>query len=262
MVDSNQPTWEGFMTTISLNEAIALITAVLTAGALAAALWQLTNKRIRNRILVGVGFGLCFVLGVLARQIIWHRTEFTAQVPDSPRPTPIVPSPTPKDPEPKPSPKKEIPPKIEPPDTEGVPLYASSFDDHSARARYCIVGDFTAESIHHSKEVAVTLTNANINLCNYSAHGPRAVMVRVGAAQTSGTFVWSRPVRLLEAIHPGETITLSKPIRLLIPKRGSGVSNKNFVVELINVPHDTKREMRYTIRGRDAALVAQLIEPH
>jgi hypothetical protein len=246
---------------VSLAEAIALIAVVLTAGGTVAAIWQVQNPRIRNRILVGIGCGLCFVLGVLAWPLIWQQKELTVQVPDSRRPAPVI-TPTPKAPEPKPSPKKEtLPEEVDPPVTEGVPLYASSADDEAARSKYCIVGDFTAESGHHSKGIMVTLTNANITLCNYSGHGPRAVMVRVGAEQRSGTFVWSQSVRLFEAIHPGETVTLSKPIRLLIPKRGSGLSNKNFVVQLINVPHDTNREMHYMIRSRDAALVAQLIGP-
>lgn len=245
----------------SLSEKIAVVTVVLTAAGVVANICVINNTRLRNAIFIGLGMCLSFVFGVLAWPLIWQprevvRSRPTPSPPGKERPTP-TPSPTPT-----PTPQKEPPAEAEEPQGEATLLYASSMDDPSMRSRYCVVGDFTAESRQTAKSFEVTLTETNVSLCNFSAHGPRKIKIRVGRrGNRPGDIRWSRPITLTESLRPGQTLTLSDPIRLTIPKRGSlELSNSNFIVQLINVPSDTNREMRYYIPSQEGALIAQLGE--
>lgn len=250
---------------LTLGEMIALVGLVVTGAAAVANIVVVGNKRIRNVIFIGLGMCLSFVLGLIAWPLIWQRDEL-ARTDPPPIPSPTVkvrPTPSLK-PTPKPTPEPTPAPEVEEPDpVEAGALHASSLEDPSARARYCVVGDFTAESRHKGKKFEVLLTEANISLCNYSAHGPRAVKIKVGyRGARAGEFFWSRSVTLSQNLNPGETMTLSEPIRLSLPKRGSArPSSDNFIVQLINAPCNTKREMRYYISSKEGVMMAQLKQP-
>jgi hypothetical protein len=244
----------------SFSEVLAVVTVLLSAAGVVANIWVVNDARVRAAIFIGLGMGLSFVFGVLAWPLIWQpRTTARNDTPAAPttkeRPTPPRSKPTP---EKVPSAAAE-----EPAQGDAVPLYASSFDSAHARSQYCVVGDFNAEARQASKSFDVTLTGANVSLCNYSSHGPRKIKVRVGyRGKRRGEVLWSRPVTLIDSLQPGQTLTLSDPVRLSVPKRGmEKLSEDNFVVELINVPYDTNREMRYSISSREGALIAQLKEP-
>lgn len=251
---------------LTLSEMIALVGLVVAAAAAVANIWDVNNKRVRNAIFIGLGIGLAFVGGLVARDLIWQGEEVARKEP-SPVPSPPVkvkPTPTPS---PKPTPTPA--PAPAPSDVEETPpvdadtLYASSLEDTSARSRYCVVGDFTAESRQNGKAFEVTLTDANISLCNYSAHGARAVKIKVGyRGNKPGEILWSRSVTLSQSLYPGETMTLSNPVRISVPKRGTAKpSSDNFIVQLINVPCNTNREMRYYISSREGVMLAQFREP-
>ena len=191
-----------------------------------------------------------------------------ARAEPTPAPSPPVkvrPTPTPSPrPTPTPTPEPTPAPEVEKPDpVEADTLYASSLDDPSVRSRYCVVGDFTAEFRQNGRAYDVLLTDANISLCNYSAHGPRAVKVKVGyRGNKAGQIHWSRSVTLSQNLNPGETMTLSNPVLLSLPKRAPArPSGDNFIVELINVPCDTKREMRYYISRQEGVMMAQQLRP-
>ena len=246
----------------SLSEKIALVTVVLTAAGVVANICVVGNTRLRNAIFIALGMGLCFVAGVIAWPVIWQPREVVITRPAPSPPVNERPTPTPK-PSPSPTPAGEAPAEPEGPQGDAVLLYASSMDDQSARSRYCVVGDFSAESRQSARSFDVVLTEANISLCNYSAHGSRRIKIRVGRRSSRPDVIsWSRPVTLAESLGPGQTLTLSDPIRFTIPRRGSAdLSNGNFVVQLINVPTDTNREMRYYIPGQGGELLAQIDEP-
>lgn len=254
---------------LSFGEKLALITAVLTAAATVASICVVSNARVRNAIFIGLGLGLSFVLGLLAWPLIWQGGQGgdIARARPSPVPTPPLngrPTPSPSPSKPTPTPAKATPADTEVADApEAVSLYASSADDATARARYCVVGDFTAESRQGAKAFDVTLTSVNLSLCNYSAHGSRRIKIRVGyRGNSAGQIYWSRPVTLADRLQPGQSITLSDPIPLGIPKHGSAnLTNDNFVVELINVPTDTNREMHYHLSSQRGTLIAQLKAP-
>ena len=250
---------------LSFGEKLALVTAVLTAAATVASICVISNTRVRYAIFTGLGLGLAFVLGLLAWPLVSGGTE-VARTQPSPTPAPLRGRPTPSPSPSKPTPTPARTPAAETQEAgapEAVSLYASSTDDAPARARYCVVGDFTAESRQNTKAFDVTLTRANVNLCNFSAHGSRRIKIRVGyRGNRLGQILWSRPITLAERLDPGQTITLSDPIQISVPKVGAAaLTNDNFLVELINVPADTNREMRYRLSSQGSTQIAQFKEP-
>lgn len=250
---------------LTLNEIMGLVGLVVTGAATIATIIGLRNKRVRNRIFIGLGMALSFILGLIAWQLIWQQ-EGLARTDPTPTPPPtakVMPTPKPSL-EPTPTPTPTPAPEVKEPDPVEVDnLYASSLEDQSARSRYCVVGDFTAEARQNGRSYDVLLTDANISLCNYSAHGARAVKIRIGyRGNKSRQIHWSRSVTLSQNLNPGETMTLSNPVPLTLPMRGSArPSGDNFIVELINVPRDTKREMRYYISSQEGVIVAQQLRP-
>jgi hypothetical protein len=254
------------MELLSVGEIVALISLPFLVAGTAATISGLTNPRVRKFISVGLMVGTSFVSGLVVWSLFWrdHRGN-----PPELRPSPVVrttltPTPTPQK-------KKEAPQVQSTPTPEeraplpGVPLYATSLDDASARATYCVVGEIIGESRDGQKAINVIVSQANLSLCNYSSHGPRRVAVKIGivnalpvGGKKSRGILWGPSVTLAERLHPGETFSLSSPINITIPKRGPvNMANAKFVVQLSNVPYDSNREMRYNLSGADEAQLAQ-----
>jgi hypothetical protein len=253
------------MGALSVGEIIALFSLPFLIAGTVATISGLTNLRVRRFISVGLMVGTSFVAGLVVWSLFWrdHRV-----VPPEPRPGPVVratpgPTPTPQ--------KKKEPPQAQPaptPDepatTPVVPLYASSLYDDAARTAYCVVGEVIGESHDGQKAVNVTVSQANLSLCNYSSHGPRRVNLKIGIvnAPPGGKkwrgILWGPSVTLAERLNPGETFSIPAPINITIPKRGIlNMANAKFVVQLSNVPYDSNREMRYNLSDPDEAQVAE-----
>lgn len=147
-----------------------------------------------------------------------------------------------------------------------MPIYASSFEDSTARTKNCVVGEVVAESHNGLKSVEITVSQANLSLCNYSSHGPRKVAVKIGITNVllgrgkqSKGILWSPSVTLAERLQPGETFSIPSPITISIPKQGPvNMSNAKFVIQLSNVPYDSNREMRYYLSDGGEAQLAQI----
>ena len=254
------------MEAYSLGEILALIGFPFLVAGTAATISGLANLRVRKFIAVGLIVGTSFVSGVVAWSVYWrdHRG-----LPPEPGPGPVVrttPVPTPM---PAPTPQKKptpAPTPDEPAPQPGVPLYASSLDDSNARAAYCVVAEVVGESLDGQKFINVTVSQANLSLCNYSSHGPRRVAVKIGVVNTppgglkkSRGILWGPSVTLAERLSPGETFSIPAPINIAIPKRWPvNLANARFVVQLSNVPYDSNREMHYTLSGSDETQLAQL----
>jgi hypothetical protein len=255
------------MEKLSVGEIVALISLPFLVAGTAATIWGLANSRVRKFISMGLIVGTSFVSGLVVWSLFWRDYRGT---PPKPGPGPVVrTTPTPA---PTPQKKKEVPQvqptpaPEEPPSPPGVPLYASSLDDASARAAYCVVGEVIGESRDGRKVINVTVSQANLSLCNYSSHGPRRVAVKIGianalpiAGKKSRGILWGPNVMLAEHLNPGETFSLPAPINITIPKRGSvNMANAKFVVQLSNVPYDSNREMRYNLSDTSEAQLAQI----
>lgn len=255
------------MEAFSIGEIIALISFPFLVAGTAAAISELANLRVRKIISMGLIIGVSFVSGVVVWSLFWRNHRIT---PSESRPGPVVrttPSPTPT-----PQKKKDVPQvqptpvPEEPTAPPGVPLYASSLEDASARAAYCVVGEIIGESQESQKAINLTVSHANLSLCNYSSHGPRKVSVKIGivnappgGSKKSGAILWSPSVTLAERLNPGETFSIPAPINITITKRRPvNMANAKFVVQLSNVPYDSNREMSYTLSDPDEAQLAQV----
>lgn len=235
-----------------------------------AAIFALRNPRTRTFLFAGLGMSITFCLGVIAALggLYFYQMARTS-TPVPPRPGPVV---TEASPTPTPQKRRERPQKTSPPEVEQAssaqptPLYASSLDDPEARAKYCVVAEVVGESRDNLKSVDVTLSEANLSLCNYSSHGARRVMVRIGLMNSlptrgkkGGGILWSRSLTLAERLHPGESFSIPTPLNISIPKRGSmNMANAKFVVQLSNVPYDSNRENRYYLSDNGETQIAQL----
>lgn len=257
------------MEALSFSEMAALIGIPFLVAGTVANIYAVTNARVRNFIFVGLGMGCSFVLGLVMWSLFWreYRLPGTEPPPKSDIATKVTPSPTPTPRNKKgAAPTPPAPTPETPPSTPGVPIYASSLDNPAARAKYCVVGEIVAESNNGPKSLVVTVSQANLSLCNYSAHGARRVALKIGIlnaspanGKKSGGILWSSSVTLAERLNPGETYSTPSPIDISIPKRGKvDLANAKFVVQLSNVPYDTKREMKYYLSGEDAVQLAQI----
>lgn len=238
------------------NDVLSIIALPLFMVGTVAAVVMVPYPRFRHTLLTLVLLIIIADVGI----VVWvarRQPVEISKVTRRPDPTPQVkPSPSPSPPAQRPTPEATPPPAQAQTDSaRAIPFHISSMSDQSIRQNYCVVGDFDGECRLNAKSIDVTLTEANINLCNYSSHGPRSVSIKVGVGDYNAIarggprmVNWSQTVTINKRINPGEMFNLSDPLHFAIPKRHSkDLSKYGLIIQVSNITFDTNKENRYCL---------------
>lgn len=205
---------------------IAVVYSALGTFANAAALRWVFLKRVLVGSALVITIVTAFVLGWLVR-----RDDNT--VVDKPLPSPRRPGP-------KATPTPAPTPAPVPRDFQVVPE-----NPQAIKSQYCVVADFKGSLVPNANSIEVQLTEANLDLCRFSNHFGRRISIRVGVSSLRDRRVAWSSRKVVAELDPGESFTLSTPLRLAISKRMQDLSRAVVSVEVENRPSDTGRPYRY-----------------